>query len=59
MKPLLSNTFPQGIQIFKNVGYLTSGSGDKNMFKGYLKSKQKDGRMDKRTNRHTDGNFDL
>ena len=40
LRPLLSNTFPQGFWISKNFGHPTLRSGGKKMFKWYLKSEQ-------------------
>ena len=55
LRPLLSITFPQGFRISKNIGHPTSESGGKQTFKWYLKSEQ----TDRRTDRQTDGHFDL
>ena len=49
MRALFSITFPQGFQIFKNVGHPTLGSGGKKTFKWYLKSEQKNTWTDGRT----------
>ena len=53
VRPLLSITFPQGFRISKNIGHPTLGSGGKKTVKRYLKSEQKHGRTDTRTDRGT------
>ena len=53
-RPLLSLTIPQGLQISKNIGHPTSGSGGKKTFKKYLKSEHTDGQTDGQTDRRTD-----
>ena len=55
LRPLLSIPFPQGLQISKNIGHPTSGSGGKKTFKRYLKSEHTDGQTDGQT----DGHFDF
>ena len=37
MKPFISITFPQGFQIWKNIGHPTSGSGGKKRLSGTSK----------------------
>ena len=49
LRPLLFATFPQGFQVSKIFGYPTLGSGDKKLFKQYLKSEQ----THRQTDRHT------
>ena len=60
MRPLLSNTFPQGFQISKIIGHPTSGSGGKKRLNGTSKvNRQTDRRTDTQTDRHTDRHLDL
>ena len=59
LKQLLSITFPQRFLFSKNIGHPTMGSGDKKMFKQYLKSEQTDRQTHRHTDRQMDGHFDL
>jgi hypothetical protein len=59
LRPLLSITFPQGLQISKNIGHPTSGSGGKKTVKRYLKSEQTHRRTHGQTDTRTHGHFDL
>ena len=52
MRPLLFITFPQGFRISKNIGHLTSGSGDKKRLNGTSKvNTRTQEQTDRRTNR--------
>ena len=49
LRPFLSITFPQGINISKIFGHPTLGSGGKKTFKRYLKSEHTDGQTHTQT----------